>query len=140
MATYRFWCKKNQDYLVHKMDWFIHKGDAIQEDKPQPIAFKGLFLADQGRPKKMVLTIWADSDSPTAPVHRHSGMKRLVLLKADFGLLSQKDLDQTIRTFLDKQNYYSIPGIIEATFLSASTKYVLSCQGKKYDTVIAEYA
>ena len=35
--------------------------------------------------------------------------------------------------------FYRIRGAIEATFYSASTKYVLLYQGKRYDTVTAEY-
>jgi hypothetical protein len=127
-------------YRVGVMRWFIHKGDVVQEGKPQPIVIHDGHLASKGRPKRASLSILADSDSPTAPVHRHSGVKKLVRLKADFGFLSQKDLDQTIRTYPDGRKYYRIPGVIEATFLSASTKYVLSYKGKKYAAVTAEYA
>jgi len=112
----KYWCANHKCYQVWVMHWFIHKGDVVQEDKPQPIGIHSSYLASKGRPGMAIVPIFDDSDSPTAPVHRHSGVKRLVRLKADFGFLSQKDLDQTIRTYPDGQKYYHIPGVIEATF------------------------
>jgi hypothetical protein len=121
------------------MSWFIRQGDAVEENKPHAIAFVADHLVRNGRPKSVTLSIWVDSDSLRAPVHRGNSVRQLVTLEANLTHLSQADLAMTITTRSDGLTYYATAGSVEATFYSASTKYVLLCQGKRYDTVTAEY-
>jgi hypothetical protein len=121
------------------MLWFIRKGDAVEENKPHAINFVTDHLVRNGKPKSVTLSIWVDSDSLRAPVHRGDSVRQLVTLKADLTHLPQADLAKMITTRNDGLRYYVTAGSVEATFYSASTKYVLLCQGKRYDTVTAEY-
>lgn len=89
----------------------------------------------------LYMNIYADAAVDSAPVHRVEGStKVLVTLKANLSVLPRSDLKQTIKKAWDGKSYYHIDGVIEATFGSAETTYVLFCQGKRYDTVKAEYA
>lgn len=121
------------------MRWFICKGDAVEEKKPHAINFTTDHLVSDGKPKSVSLDVWVDSHSLTAPIHKGDTVRRLVTLVADLTLLAQADIMSTITTRSDGRRYYVTSGCVEATFYSASTKYVLLCQGKRYDTVTAEY-
>ncbi len=121
------------------MKWFIKKGAAVEENKPHVIDFHHLHLCSEGKPKSVTLQVWCDSETPTAPIHRDKNVRNLVTLEADLTHLSKSDLTSIITVLADKKKYYVTSGSIEATFYSASTKYVLLCQGKRYDTVTAEY-
>jgi hypothetical protein len=122
------------------MSWFIRKGDPVEENRPHEIKFITDHPFDNGKPKSDALHVWCDSVSPTAPVHKNDNVRQLVTLEADLTPLSKSDLVSTIVIRKDKKKYYVTAGAVEATFYSASTKYVLLCQGKRYDTVTAEYA
>lgn len=139
MTVYRYWSEKHQYYKVAAMRWFIRKGEAVQENKPHAISFVRDHLVSNGEPKSMTMNVLVDSDSLNAPVHKGDSVRKLVTLEADFTHLSQADLAPTITMRKDGKRYYEIHGAIEATFYSASTKYVLLYQGKRYDTVTAEY-
>ncbi|KAF4626038.1 hypothetical protein G7Y89_g12118 [Cudoniella acicularis] len=136
----RYWCPKHKCYRVSAMRWFIHKGDAVEENKPHPLRLVFNRLVDDGRPKSVGMTVWADSYSDNAPAHKGDNVQQLVTLDADLTHLSKSVLNSTIRILEDGKRYYVIDAAVEATFYSASTKYVLLCQGKRYDTVTAEYA
>ena len=122
------------------MSWFIKKEDPVRENKPTEIDFEHLFLVSSGHPTSLTVDIYCDERTATAPIHRNSNVQKLVTLQADLSHLSQVNLNRTIVSKQDDQDYYRIGGAIEATFSSASTKYVLLLQGKRYDTVTAEYA
>ncbi|OBT67817.1 hypothetical protein VE03_02422 [Pseudogymnoascus sp. 23342-1-I1] len=134
-----YWCERHEAYRVRAMHWLICKGDAVEENKPHEITFRTGFPISEGKPKSATLTIWADPSSLEAPVHNGPSVSKLVTLEADLTHLQKSDLDKTIQTYEDGLEYYVIAGSIEATFFSASTKYVLRYQGKRYDTLKAEY-
>lgn len=121
------------------MSWFIKKGDPVRESQPTEITYHRHFLVSSGHPRSLHLNIWYDEKTTTAPIHKNSNVRKLVTLEADLSHLPQADLNKTIVTREDGKKYYFINCAIEATFYSASTKYVLLCQGKRYDTVTAEY-
>jgi hypothetical protein len=122
------------------MYWFITKGEPVQENEPVEIDYYREFLVKKGKPKSFNLQIFCDERTDTAPIHRTSNVRKLVNLEADLSHLTRRDLKRTITTMEDGEKYYSLDCVIEATFYSASTKYVLFCQGERYDTVTAEYA
>lgn len=121
------------------MHWLIWKGDAVEEDEPHAITFDTGFLVSNGKPKSTTITIWVDSDSLDAPVHKGHSVSKLARLEANLTHLLKSDLNNTIQTYEDGLRYYVIADSVEATFFLASTKYVLRYQGKMYDTVTAEY-
>ena len=87
-----------------------------------------------------VIDIWCDEKSDVAPIHKNSNGRDLVKLRADLSQFSMSDSKSLeVLRGADGYNYYKIPGTIEATFYSASTKYVLVCKGQRCDTVTAEY-
>jgi hypothetical protein len=122
------------------MRWFIKKGDPVRESQPSIIEYYQDFLMSGGIPTSTSMDILCDEQTATAPIHKTNNVRKLVTLQADLTQLPKSDLGKTIVTREDKKRYYSIDCSIEATFYGASTKYVLLCQGKRYDTVTAEYA
>jgi hypothetical protein len=119
--------------------YFIQKGDAVEENKPKSIKLTDYFLV--GEPLGVAsLEIWCDEVSASAPLHKTAKGRTLVTLTADFSRTSPSDI-AAFPTKLkpDGNTYYVISFAIEATFYSTSTKYVLNCGGRRYDSVTAEY-
>lgn len=54
-------------------------------------------------------------------------------------MISDQAMASTITKQPDGKDYYVINGVVEAIYESASTKYILLCEGRRYDTVTAEY-
>ena len=139
-SSLRKWSDKHGAYRVPAMSWFIKKGDPVRESNPTEISYHSEFLVRKGTPTTVDMEICCDEHTATAPIHRNYNVRKLVTLEADLSHLPQVDLNKTIVTREDGERYYSIDCAIEATFYGASTKYVLLCRGKRYDTVTAEYA
>ncbi|KAJ0418508.1 hypothetical protein BJY00DRAFT_177645 [Aspergillus carlsbadensis] len=139
-VSQKYYCARSGFHRAPEMIWFVTKGSTIEEDKPIPIDFHQDFLVSNGKPQMLYMDIWADPELTDAPVHKANSTKSLVTLKANLSGIPQSDLDKTVRKCHDGKNWYDIDGVIEATYTSAETTYVLFCQGKRYDTVRAEYA
>jgi hypothetical protein len=133
----RFWCAKDQFYRVNALSWFIKKGEAVEESKPHEIPFVAHFLVSAGQPTSVKLQVYCDEHSAIAPVHKNQNGRDLVALEANFAQLPRAGIPT--ERCNDGNMYYVVSGCVEATHYSASTKYVLMCQGKRYDTVTAEY-
>lgn len=103
------------------------------------ITFTHLSLVNAGKPSPFTIPICCSESSTIAPIHRDDTVRNLVFLQADLSHLSEGELARTITKRADGKDYYTIRGVVEATFYSASMKYVLLCLGKRYDTVTAEY-
>jgi hypothetical protein len=113
----------------------------VDEGKPIEIAFVQRVLVSAANMGSFTITIWCDEASAVAPVHKNRNGRDLVTLKADLSHFPMPD-SRSMQTKLgaDGNTYYQVPGAIEATFYSASTKYMLVCKGQRCDTVTAEYA
>jgi len=122
------------------MSWFIRRGEPVEENKPHEITFVTDHPFDAGKPKSEKLHLYCDDTSPVAPIHKNDNVRSLATLEADLNGLSSYDLASTVLFRKDGKKYYATAGAVECTFQSASTKYVLLSQGKRYDTVQAEYA
>jgi hypothetical protein len=125
---------------VYILEYFIRKGDTVEENKPKRIEFNfSHFLV--GEPLRVTsMEIWCDEVSASAPLHKTAKGRTLVRLTADFSRISTSDI-AAFPTKLrpDGNTYYVISAAIEATFYSAFTKYVLNCGGRRYDSATAEY-
>jgi len=121
------------------MDWFINRGDAVEQDQTKQITFDSAFLVVNGRPSWHSVSVKCDDRSALAPIHPNGNERTLVRLNADLSSLSEADLRASIRRCADGQNWYLISGAVEATYHSASTSYVLLYRGTRYNTVTAEY-
>jgi hypothetical protein len=112
----------------------------VDEGKPVEIGFDHRVLTSAANMGSFSIPIWCDERSDFAPVHKNSNGQNLVKLRADLSHFSMSDTKSLQIAFGgDGNNYYLVPGIIEATFYSASTKYVLLCKGQRCDAVEAEY-
>ncbi|CZT47209.1 related to hsp70 protein [Rhynchosporium secalis] len=140
LESKRYFSRKDQAFVVNEMQWFIRRGEAVKEDKPHTINFVAEYLVANGHPNSLSMNILCDPHSRQAPIHKIGSVQTLVSLEADLLPLSTATLSRTMVIQADGQQYYRIAGSIEAMFLSASTKYTLLCQGKRYDSVTAEYA
>lgn len=121
------------------MEWFIKRSDPVAERKPKRLDFWEDFACEKGRPKALTMDVVCNEITTLAPVHPDDNCRTLVTLRADLQSISDADMASTRRKHADGKWYYRITGDVEATYLSASTKYVLLCLGKRYDTVTAEY-
>ncbi len=136
----RFWCHIDGGYRVREVLWFIKRGEPVEEGKPTEIGFVHRVLTSASNLGTFTITIWCDEISDVAPVHKNSNGRDLVTLRADLSHFSTSDSGSLQSQWgADGNNFYQVPGTIEATFYSASTKYVLVCKGQRCDTVTAEY-
>ncbi|EED14402.1 Hsp70 family chaperone, putative [Talaromyces stipitatus ATCC 10500] len=119
----KYWCPFHKRYQVEVLQWFVRKGDAIQENKAKNIKFHERFPVNQGKPKFYDLTVLADSESSVTPIHICDNVKTLTTLKIDLSPLSESQWKKTIKKGADGVYYYVLVGNIEATFFSALTTY-----------------
>jgi hypothetical protein len=139
-ANSRYWSERDKIHRVNEIYWFIKKGDPVEEAKPAQISFSEYWPVGQTS-CSIKMTVWCDEKSATAPVHKGLNGRDLVTLRAELSNLSVADFESLrTTTCADGKRYYKVPGAIEATFHSASTKYVMLCLGRRFDTVSAEYA
>jgi hypothetical protein len=125
---------------VKTLHWFIKKGDPVDENKPYILTFDSFHPMSAGKLDMVEMKVYCDKHSPTAPVHKDANVRDLVTLKADLSQVTKEEMDKMETKLCNDGNmYYRVKGAVEATFLSASTKYVLTCQDKRYDTITAEY-
>ena len=136
----RFWCTFRGRYKVEVMEWFIRKGDVVEEEKPKTVKFNQKFPVSEGRPQSYAINVYADSQSSVAPVHPTDNVKKLVTLTIDLSSISKSQWKKMVQTGNDKKEYYVVHGSVKVTFGSASTMYKLSCEWGLNATVKAEYA
>jgi hypothetical protein len=136
----RYWCPYHGCYRVAAMEWFIRKGDVVEENKPKKIKFHKRFPVSEGRRDSYNITVFADSESSVAPVHHSNNVKTLMTLKINLSSISKSQWKKLVRNGDDGKKYYIVDGNIECTFLSASTTYKLFCEWGLSATVTAEYA
>ncbi|KUJ11961.1 actin-like ATPase domain-containing protein [Mollisia scopiformis] len=139
-ASKKFFDEVDQTDRVAEMQWFIKRGDPVEERKTKRILFQQNFLAEIGPPTETSMDVMCDEISTIAPVHPNENCRTLVTLRADLRSISSEDMESTLTKNADGKWYYLIKGDVEAEYLSASTKYMLLCLGKRYDTITAEYA
>jgi molecular chaperone DnaK (HSP70) len=138
VSSKKYWSSIDGWYRVLEVFWFIKKGEPVSEGKPIQIPFVHRVRAPAANMGSFTITIWCDEVSAVAPIHKNGNGRNLVTLKADLSHFSMSSFQTSVGA--DKFTYYQAPGTIEATFYSASTKYVLVCNGQRCDTVTAEYA
>jgi hypothetical protein len=127
-------------FKVRELRWFIKKGEPVEENKPVEIKFCQR-IAVTAKTIDFSLFVYCDEKTPVAPIHRNSDGRVLVTLRADLSHMSMADRELLSTDICaDGLKYYFIDGAVEATYYAASTKYVINCNGRRYDTVTAEYA
>ncbi|KAF4628841.1 hypothetical protein G7Y89_g9311 [Cudoniella acicularis] len=119
------------------MEWFIKKGDTINEEKPYIFHFCRKTLVSEGQHEGFTDIIYHDCTERSPPVYQDARVKRLVELEVNPGDLPPDAFE--LEQGKDGRLYYVLEFSIEVTYQSASTKYELMHQGKQYDSVTAEY-
>lgn len=97
--------------------------------KPLQIPFHRDFPVSAGKPRSTTIRVWHDAHSATAPRYADGNVNVLVSLEANLSHLKRSELATTITRLADGNDYYRIGGAVEATFLSASTRYTLLYRG-----------
>lgn len=136
----RYWSPYDGHYRVETMEWFIRKGDIVEENKPKIIKFHKKFPVSESRPELYKITVFADFKSSVAPLHHCDNVKTLVTLKVNLGSITEPQWKKMIKNGNDGSLCYIVDGNIEVTFWSASTTYKLTCEGGLNAVVTAEYA
>jgi hypothetical protein len=123
-------------YQVKCIDWFMRKGDTIQESIPVQYAHFWEKPVNEGRPTIVTTKVFECGDD-IAPKHPTTGAHQIAEVKADFSTIPEADFKRIKGP--DGQWYYQIWFEIEMTCYSAKKRFVLVHKQKKYDTVEVDY-
>ncbi|KAI0412056.1 hypothetical protein F5X98DRAFT_382999 [Xylaria grammica] len=144
MASKKYWNRLEGCWDITAMVWFIRKGDNVSEDFPFRKTYYYYWpVRSVRRSRTYPLVIYADETSRTAPIERSGSVKHLCRLTADLSSIPDDDLDK--RMGADGRMHYYILFEVEATCIYyrfhslSSVRYTNKHQGKRYDTVSAEY-
>ncbi|KAL9000689.1 MAG: hypothetical protein Q9169_000725 [Polycauliona sp. 2 TL-2023] len=131
--------KSKHDGHERVMDWFISKGDTVEENKPKRIYYTQYYHTDSERPTLVPISIFTCSDIDNAgpSMHQDSRVQKLVVVSADLGRIPFHNFPTEFGA--DDALYYRIEYCIEVTCYSAYTKYELIYDGFNYGPVTAEY-
>ncbi|KAL6717539.1 hypothetical protein ACLMJK_005454 [Lecanora helva] len=137
----RFWDACDGFYRISEMDWFVKKGDLIEENKPFRLRYHRVRLHSEGPFKIVRDNIWVcqDRDNLGAPQYNEEGndVQHLVTIHADLSRVPEH-LMPTKRG-ADGEKYYRIKYEIQITYHSAYTTYELIYNDVNYGAVNAEY-
>ncbi|MCJ1343067.1 hypothetical protein MMC31_001258 [Peltigera leucophlebia] len=115
------------------------RGKTIEVDVPVKIGIVQPFKVSS-YPQTMLLKIFCDSVTETAPIHSNSNVKSFAQLEADLSQIPKSKVKRFIQRQPDGCDWYMFSGTVEATFGSASMKYVLVLEGVQYDIISADYS
>ncbi|KAL8797968.1 MAG: hypothetical protein Q9182_007072 [Xanthomendoza sp. 2 TL-2023] len=135
-----YWDAYDGEYKVNDMDWFIKKGDPVNEEKSFKRQYHKVWPIAEGHNKAVSqdLLMSQDADNTGAPTYKDSGdVRYLARLTADLSCIPANDLAQ--KTGKDGRQYYSVHYDIEMTYYSAHTKYAMVYKNVRYDSVTVEY-
>ena len=107
---------------------------------PVDIPFVLYYLVSEGYPKTAVLEVWQDENTATASIHPTANVKSFAKLEADLNQVPNSEMNKLVKKLPDGSKYYAVAGAVEATFDSASMKYVLHIGGIRYDVVTVNYS
>ena len=93
------------------------------------IPFILYYRTSEGYPKTATLEIWHDEHTAIAPIHPTNKVKSLAKLEADLNQVPHSEMNKLVKKLSDGNRYYAVAGAVEATFISASMKYVLLIGG-----------
>ena len=105
------------------------QGEALKVGSPVAIPFILYFKVSEGYPKSATLEVWHDENSATAPIHPTSNVKSFAKLEGDLAQVPKSEMNNLVKMLPDGNQYYAVAGAVEATFNSASMKYVLLIGG-----------
>jgi hypothetical protein len=88
------------------------------------------YRVSEGYPKTATLEVWHDEHTATAPIHPTSVVKSFAKLEADLNQVPTSEMNRLVKQLPDGNRYYAVAGAVEATFNSASMKYVLLIGGE----------
>ena len=97
---------------------------------PVSISFYQHFKVSDGYPQTASMKVYCDSVTPTAPIHENSNVNSFAELEADLSQIPRSEIRQLIKKSPDGNVYYVFDGAVEATFNSASMKYVYVIRGE----------
>ena len=97
---------------------------------PVDIPFVLYYKVSEGYPQTATLEVWHDEHTATAPIHPTAKVKSFATLDADLNKVPKSEMNKLVKTLPDRNKYYAVAGAVEATFNSASMKYVLLIGGK----------
>lgn len=95
------------------------------------IKFRHYREVHKGYQETLSIEILCDSVSESAPIHNDGKVKSFAKLEADLSQIPKVDAIKLIRNKADGDDYYVFEGAVEATFGSASMKYVLVVEGER---------
>ncbi|KAL8673655.1 MAG: hypothetical protein Q9168_001910 [Polycauliona sp. 1 TL-2023] len=126
-------------YYINTMEWFIQKGETVEEAKPKRLFYYRTLRADALPPSMFELQIYMCSDNGNAgpPKYRDERVQGLVNVQADMSRIEPHLFPKVFGS--DGYLYYKIDFAVEITFYSAYTKYELIYNNVNYGPITAEY-
>lgn len=122
---------------------------------PVDIPFILYYQVTEGYPQTATIEVWHDDQTAVAPVHPTNKVKSFAKLEADLNQVPKSEMNKLVKKLSDGNKYYAVAGAVEATFNSASMKYVLliggmcrvharekklTSSGIRYDVVTVDYS
>ncbi|MCJ1427056.1 hypothetical protein MMC29_004959, partial [Sticta canariensis] len=133
----RYWSAYDDCDRIDVMDWFVKKGQTVEENKSFRLDYTLCHWVFDGHPKEVRSFIYACADpgDDGPPLYENSNVIELVELTADLSLVPAKKFPQ--KRHQTGIPYYFFSYQIEVTYFSAYTKYELIYDNINYGAVSA---
>ena len=135
-----YWHEYHGQYCIRTMDWFIKKGDIVEEEKPLKLGYVRHCLKAKGPPSifNYKIFVFSDPENIGPPMYPTSpGVVGLANVSSDLSQVPIHLYPEVLGE--DREVYYDVKYHFEVTFYSAYTKYEFVHNGLNYGQVTAEY-
>ena len=115
--------------VVVEMCWFIRKGESYPEGRPSTIDYQCDIPAGFGHNPQTEIEIFSNEDAH-APVHVNSHTRLVATLSLDLDRIPNSVKRASGKTRMGYHRYYSVEGVIEASYGSAMITYSVKLGGR----------
>ncbi|KAI4286824.1 MAG: hypothetical protein L6R35_003917 [Caloplaca aegaea] len=121
------------------MDWFIRKGQTVEENKPQRLRYLQTFPVLEPSPHIVEVEICTcpDTDYLGPPKYKDARVQSLVLVSADLSRIPNRKLARN--RGVDGSVHYVVAFAVEVSYFSGYSTYELVYDGQNFGAVAAEY-
>lgn len=135
----RYWSPFLGGYRIRKMDWFIKKGDVVEENKSKRLRYHKQHSVTEPPPPSIDLSIYicSDNDVSGPSVYRDARVHRLASVSADISRIPPVKFLKVLGA--DGLFYFNVSFQIEITYYSGYTTYELIHDNVNYGPITAEY-
>ena len=137
-----FFFQHSGKWGVQIMTWYIHQGDDLMRARPIEFDFFYEYAENPAHEQLQHEIVLMECESVQAPRHpRGDIMRKNCVLKTDLSQVPKKYFDKRSRILMDGgiYHYCELRYKLIVTIQSGPMLFSLSCQGKQYGAVMANY-